>query len=327
LVALSILDPTSGKPGVFFANNSFFKNSQSQPLCQIRVGVNGALPSFTLPVSTSHGSLVNDDLRSYHLPLSRTGWVASASVGTNPSHAIDRDAISRWSTDTAQNSTSNQWFKLDMGSARQFDRISLDTKNSPEDFPRSYLVEVSNNNVIWSPVATGADRGPLAFISFPTQNARWLRIKQTGSTIVNWWSIHELEVFSPTPVACFTGSTALDWTKPNDAFDGNTQTRWATNYEQTPDQWIQVDLRCTRTFSKIILNSARHANDYPTGYRIEVSTDLVTWTAVAQGAGAAVTTDGISTIPLGNQTTRYIRITQTGTSPHWWGIDEFGIAP
>lgn len=326
LVGLSILDPTSGLPGVFFATPGFFKESQTQPLCQIRVGA-GTLPPFEIPNTVPFDSLVNDDRRFYNLPLSKTDWVASASSSSaDAPKAIDGLASSRWSTGAIQNNTGNQWFKVDLGASRHFDRIALDTEGSAGDNPRSYEVHVSNNNVFWTKVASGMDSGLLTYISFPSQNARWVRVTQTGTTTWNWWSIHEFNVYAPTNAPQFTGASSSSASE--NAFDGIAGTRWTSNDWQKPGQWLEVDMRSNKTFTKVILDTAGSPNDFPQGYTVEVSNDRITWNQVASGAGAAVTTNGVTTIVVSPQNTRHIRIKQTGNSwTAYWSVHEFRVEP
>jgi len=64
LIGVSILEPTSGTPGVFFAVPYFFKESQSQPLCRIGIGMNAGSSTLTGVV---FDDLVNDDARFYTL--------------------------------------------------------------------------------------------------------------------------------------------------------------------------------------------------------------------------------------------------------------------
>ena len=64
LVGLSILEPNSQSPGIFFAIENFFKESQSQPLMRIGVGVdveNNMLNNF------SFNDPQKDDARYYSL--------------------------------------------------------------------------------------------------------------------------------------------------------------------------------------------------------------------------------------------------------------------
>ena len=101
--------------------------------------------------------------------LSHAGWSASASStesGGSPANAIDGNASTRWSTGAHQ--SPGQWFQLDLGSAKTFQRLVLDSTNSPNDYPRGYAVYVSDNGTDWSslsPVATGAGSGPVTTIT------------------------------------------------------------------------------------------------------------------------------------------------------------------
>ncbi len=62
LVGLSILEPLSRTPGIFFAVTNFFKQSQSQPLCRIGIGTNASSHTLT---GVAFDDLVNDDTRYY----------------------------------------------------------------------------------------------------------------------------------------------------------------------------------------------------------------------------------------------------------------------
>jgi hypothetical protein len=64
LVGVSILEWTSRTPGVFFAVPNFFKESQSQPLCRIGIGVDASSHSLT---GVAFDDLVTDDARYYTL--------------------------------------------------------------------------------------------------------------------------------------------------------------------------------------------------------------------------------------------------------------------
>jgi uncharacterized repeat protein (TIGR02543 family) len=131
------------------------------------------------------------------VPLPRTGWVASStqSGGGSPTNAIDGNGSTRWSPGVPQ--ASNQWFQVDLGSAQTFSQIALDAGGS--DYPRGYQVNVSNDGSNWgSAVATGSGSGAVTTINFATQTARYIRVTQTGSSSVNWWSIYEFNVYSTT---------------------------------------------------------------------------------------------------------------------------------
>jgi len=128
--------------------------------------------------------------------LNRFGWVASASStesGGSPTKAIDGNINTRWATGASQ--TSGQWFQLDMNGTNTFYELTLDAGSSSSDYPRGYQVNVSNDGSTWgNPVATGAGTAALTVITFPPQQARYIRVTQTGSASGLWWSIHEFNV-------------------------------------------------------------------------------------------------------------------------------------
>jgi glucosylceramidase len=134
-------------------------------------------------------------------PLSRSGWSASASStpsdpccsGDTADKAIDSSASTRWST--GQGQSNGQYFQIDMGAAQSFSRIVVDAGSSSGDYPRGYQVFVSNDGTNWgSAISSGSGSAQSLTISFSSQNARYIRIVQTGSA-GNWWSIHDMNVY------------------------------------------------------------------------------------------------------------------------------------
>lgn len=152
--------------------------------------VNASGESFTDSVSASASPT--------GILLSRSGWMASASVNSgNAYKAIDGTNSTRW--DTSGSQTPGQWFQVNMASTNSFHKLVLDATASPNDYPRSYQVNVSNDAVNWgSPVATGAGSSAITTITFASQTARYIRITQTGSA-GNYWSIHEFNVYALPP--------------------------------------------------------------------------------------------------------------------------------
>ena len=159
--------------------------------------------------------------------LGRAGWVASASGGSSPANAIDGNAATRWDTSAIQ--TPGQWFQVDMGAPRAVFRVVLDSTGSPNDYPRGYQVNLSNDGISWgSPVATGAGSPAVTTISFASQVARYLRITQTGSAAGNYWSIYEFNAYgtppqAPTGLMAAAGNTqvTLNWSASTGAVGYN----------------------------------------------------------------------------------------------------------
>jgi beta-glucosidase len=131
-----------------------------------------------------------------------------------------------------------------------------------------------------------------------------------------------------------TGSTALSRTGwgvtaspssttdvPARMIDGDSATRWSSGTPMANGNTVTVDLGASRTFSKVVMDSGGSTGDYARGYRIDVSTDGSTWRSVGTGTGTAA----VVTATIGSQTSRYVRITQTGSATSWWSIAELNL--
>jgi hypothetical protein len=111
---------------------------------------------------------------------------------------------------------------------------------------------------------------------------------------------------------------------PGNALDGNTGTRWSTGKARAPGMWFQVDMKATKTFDQIIMDSSGSSNDYARGFQVFVSNDGTSFgNAVASGTGAAAIVQ--SNFPA--QSARYIKIvlTDQGTATTWWSMSEFNV--
>lgn len=107
------------------------------------------------------------------------------------------------------------------------------------------------------------------------------------------------------------------------AIDGDPATRWDTGTQQAPGQWFQVDLGWEKTVTKITLDSAGSAGDYPRGYEVFVSNNPdEPGKAVATGTGSTPVVE-IAVEPVKG---RYVRIVQTGeTDGMFWSIHELRV--
>lgn len=265
--------------------------------------------------------------------LDRTGWTASASssnINESPANALDGDPNTRWSSGTSQ--SGGEWFQVDMKSMKSFNKVTLDSTGSANDYPRGYQVFVSTDGANWgSAVASGTGSSAVTTITFPTQYARYIKIVQTGTGTFYWWSIHEFYVHGA-PALNRTGWTASASSSygnapPANALDNQIGTRWASGANQANGQWFEVDMHATKSFSALTLDAASSANDYPRGYQVFVSTDGTNWgSAIATGAGSA--SNPLTVITFSPQSARYIKIVQTGSDPiWWWSIYEFNVYP
>ena len=98
--------------------------------------------------------------------------------------------------------------------------------------------------------------------------------------------------------------------------DRDPDTRWSTLSErQNPGQWFKVDMRKEQTITGIYLD-AGNSSYRPNNITVSISDDGEIWTNVA-----TVNNADIVTFPT--QQTRYIKVTQNGTSSSAWRIAEF----
>ena len=112
---------------------------------------------------------------------------------------MDGDDKSRYDTGASQ--VPGMWVQVELPSVSKVNRILLDSRNSTRDYPRGYQVESSVDGKKWSkPFAVGVGKHPVTDISFPTTEAKFLKITQTSKISGLYWSIHEMQIFGK-PIA------------------------------------------------------------------------------------------------------------------------------
>ena len=129
--------------------------------------------------------------------LSQTGWAASSNASSSsadaPANAIDGNLATRFSTDEPQ--AVNQYFEVNLGSSQTFDELAMNVPNSPTDYARSYVVEVSSNAASWSVVASCTGTGTPEIVSFPAQTAQYVAVVLSAAESPYWWSIDEFDLY------------------------------------------------------------------------------------------------------------------------------------
>lgn len=161
----------------------------------LRIEQTGTDDFFWLSI---HDIQVNESDISVTESLNRSTWSLSGSTNSaDLNNAIDGNTGSRWTT-TQQTQEPGQYFQIDLGSSTSFDNIVIDSAASPNDEPASYAVFTSNNaNNFGSPITSGSGASSgVTNIEFNSTNARYIRIEQQGSKPANWWSIHEINIYS-----------------------------------------------------------------------------------------------------------------------------------
>ena len=167
-------------------------------LTVLLIGCNGTdeleippAPAVTpIPVVTPTPVISNQEFGN----LNRNFWLLNASNNEDVLYsAIDDDDSTRWTT--KQDQRPGQWLSVDLSESLTFNTIELQSESSPNDYPRSYEVYVSNDGENWGdPVASGEGNSTTTSIVFNDLTASHVQIVQTGSADEWWWSIDELHI-------------------------------------------------------------------------------------------------------------------------------------
>ena len=264
--------------------------------------------------------------------LSAPKAVTASRNADNARNAIDADIKTRWSTNEPQKA--GQWYMLDLGYDKAVRKITLDSTNSPRDYPKGYEVYVSRSKEEWGePVAKGQGKTTIVHIEFKPKVGRYVKIVQTRTEGHWYWSIHDLRI-NDEPTAPMSGRPISDRSAWNatasvadehakNVIDGDMDTRWGTWGPQKEGQWLMVDLGVERKVCRIVMDAGKSRGDYPRGYRVYVSKDSNAWGPPVAGGGAApVRAD----VPVYPKVGRYVKIVQTGSTDRmWWSVYELNV--
>ena len=116
----------------------------------------------------------------------------------------DGDRISRWHTGGPQDPTNEM--TIDLGVSKRLEGLEMQIGGYVADFPRALTIELSDDDQAWRSAWTGSP-GEIALIAalkepftvplrfvLKGQTGRYIRLRQTSSDPVFYWSISELRV-------------------------------------------------------------------------------------------------------------------------------------
>jgi hypothetical protein len=151
-----------------------------------------------------------------------------------------------------------------------------------------------------------------------TQNARFVATlsKYAGG----------LSTYNPVAIShsgwTATASSTAGGTSTAGGIDGVGGGSWANGAAMAGGEWYRIDMGSNRTVAMVTVQTpSGNTWDYPRGFTLESSTDGTNWTTLATGIAYGWKRP-ISVTPT---TARYLRITQTGSAPQWWTIDEVTV--
>ncbi|APU39168.1 MULTISPECIES: galactose-binding domain-containing protein [unclassified Streptomyces] len=141
------------------------------------------------------------------------------------------------------------------------------------------------------------------------------------SYLTTWGSSEKHKAGVNLAAGASTAASSAEWNPftsyaPSRAVDGNTGTRWASDWSD--DQWIQIDLGAANLVKRVTLDWERAHGQ---AYRVELSNDGSTW----QSAWSTTTGDGgLDTALFTGTTARYVRVhgVQRGTK---WGYSLYEV--
>lgn len=146
---------------------------------------------------------------------------ATGSTNRQPAaSAFDGNTATYWESEWG---VDPQWIYVDLQAVTSINTVLLNWENA---YAKAYTVELSNDAITWVPVySTTSGNGGIDEITFPTQSARYVRMKGTerGHTYSNpspfGYALKEFEIYNgnrapaPTNLAGFTNrqSIKLNW--------------------------------------------------------------------------------------------------------------------
>jgi len=247
--------------------------------------------------------------------------VASTSyTGFPAANATDGNTSTRWSSQFSD----SQWVYVDLGAVYAIKQVVLRWETA---YGRGYKLQVSSNASTWTDVySTTTGDGGVDDLTLSTPAlGRYVRMLGTQRATTYGYSLYELEVYPAPPNLAYgksaAASTSYSGMPASNATDGNTSTRWSSQFSNS--QWLSVDLGSVYTIKQVVL---RWEAAYGRGYELQVSNDASLWSDVY----STTTGDGgVDDITLTSPASgRYVRLlgTQRATAFGYslWEFEVYG---
>ncbi|MDZ4401327.1 discoidin domain-containing protein [Prosthecobacter sp.] len=153
------------------------------------------------------------------------------------------------------------------------------------------------------------------------------KLRKDLSKRITPWTIEELQQLYPQSL-----TNRKDWkltSSHNDknlkhAIDGDLASRWDSGMSQRPGMWVQIELPAATEIAGLVLDTAKSRNDWPRGWKIEVSLNGIEWDKpVLEGKSETNVTEFLLPKPV---KAKFIRITDTGEVMRlYWSIHELEV--
>ncbi len=125
--------------------------------------------------------------------INRKITATASRENNNTRNALDGNTGTRWTT--GRGMKPGDWFTLNFGAECVIKKITLDTRDSANDYPRGYEVYASFSDGDWGePVLVGKGTNPITELVFPKPvRAQYIKIIETESEDTWHWSIHTMK--------------------------------------------------------------------------------------------------------------------------------------
>ncbi|RKN24171.1 mycodextranase [Micromonospora musae] len=269
-----------------------------------------------------------------NLALGRPVTATSSTQNYVAANTVDGNAASYWES---ANNSFPQSITVDLGTARNVDRVQLKLPAGWERRTQTLAVLGSTDGSSWTTLAGSAGRtfdpasGNTVSVALPAGDRRFVRLTFTGNTGWPAGQLAEFEVYgdgsTPPPTNPPTGNLAagrpISATSHSDVYvagnavDGNANTYWESANNAFP-QSVTVDLGSARPVSRLVLKLPPASAWQTRTQTLTVlgSTDGSSFSTLKSSAGYTFDPASGNTVsipvPAGDR--RFVRLTLTGNT-------------
>lgn len=252
------------------------------------------------------------------LSQGKSAVASSTEGGFTAALAVDGNTGSRW----ASNYNNAEWIYVDLGASYAINRVVL---NWEAAYGKGYQIQVSDNATTWTTIFTTATGDGAIDDLAVTGTGRYVRLNGVTRGTGYGYSLWEFQVYGA-PVTTnnllsrFKTTTASSQEGPwaaNNVNDGNTTTRWGSNFNDA--EWIYIDLGSSASVRRVVLNWEAA---YGKSYQIQTSNDASIWTTIYSTTTGDGGIDDLTVTGTG----RYVRLNgQLRATGYGYSLYEFEV--
>jgi mono/diheme cytochrome c family protein len=190
---------------------------------------------------------------------------------------------------------------------------------------QAQMVPMESNDDYWIAAITSYVRNSFDNIAPLIFTNDVARVREMLKARTEPWTTQELTNSFPQPLddqRSWKMSASNNQEAAALAKDRRFESRYDSDKMQAPGMWFQIELPQPTLISGLQLDAGNSLNDYPRGYKVQLSDDGATWgEPVATGKGDNAVTE----IRFTPAKTKFIRITLTASGDKFWAIHELEI--